>query len=193
MVKVQRPRIERLVETDLAALRLAMSWLKLYRPIARRVDLDRLYDEFSPTTRAELDFVAEGHNAERFAADFADDPGVYIADVFWEYTTRRVLTLENVASIKINDFAAIEAAGISRPHGVEAVRHLPGADLRPPLRPRRPASRQPVRASAAARSRSASRLAHALPAHLRRFRHGRGDPGTAAERPARLCHRRGHA
>jgi predicted unusual protein kinase regulating ubiquinone biosynthesis (AarF/ABC1/UbiB family) len=115
VVKVQRPRIERLVATDLAAMRLAIRWLKWYRPITRRVDLDQLYAEFSATTRAELDFVAEGHNADRFAANFADDPGVYIADVFWDYTTRRVLTLENVASIKINDFAAIEAAGISRP------------------------------------------------------------------------------
>lgn len=114
VVKVQRPGIERLVITDLAALQLAIQWLKLYRPINRRVDLDRLYDEFSATTRAELDFIAEGRNADRFAADFAADPGVYIADVFWEYTTRRVLTLENVASIKINDYAAIEAAGISR-------------------------------------------------------------------------------
>jgi predicted unusual protein kinase regulating ubiquinone biosynthesis (AarF/ABC1/UbiB family) len=115
VVKVQRPRIERLVATDLAAMRLAIRWLKWYRPIARRVDLDQLYAEFSATTRAELDFIAEGHNADRFAANFADDPGVYIADVFWEYTTRRVLTLENVASIKINDFAGIDAAGISRP------------------------------------------------------------------------------
>lgn len=114
VVKVQRPGIERLVATDLAALHLAVNWLKWYRPISHRIDLDRLYAEFSTTTRAELDFVAEGRNADRFAADFAADPGVYIADVFWEYTTRRVLTLENVASIKIDDVAAIEAAGISR-------------------------------------------------------------------------------
>lgn len=114
VVKVQRPRIELLVETDLAALRLAVIWLKWYPPVSRRVDLDRLYDEFARTTRAELDFMAEGRNADRFAADFAADPGVYIADVYWEYTTRRVLTLENVASIKIGDVAAIEAAGISR-------------------------------------------------------------------------------
>jgi predicted unusual protein kinase regulating ubiquinone biosynthesis (AarF/ABC1/UbiB family) len=114
VVKVQRPRIELLVETDLAALRLAFNWLKLYRPISRRADLDRLYAEFARTTRAELDFVAEGRNADRFAADFARDRGIYIADVFWEYTTRRVLTLENVASIKIDDLPAIEAAGISR-------------------------------------------------------------------------------
>ena len=115
VVKVQRPGIERLVATDLAALRLAVTWLKWYRPIARRVDLDQLYAEFASTTRAELDFVAEGRNADRFAANFADEPGVYIADVFWEVTTRRVLTLENVASIKIDDVAAIEAVGISRP------------------------------------------------------------------------------
>lgn len=114
VVKVQRPRIERLVETDLAALRLAMNWLKLYPPISRHADLDRLYEEFARTTRAELDFVAEGRNADRFADNFANDRGIYIADVFWEYTTRRVLTLENVASIKIDDFAAIEEAGISR-------------------------------------------------------------------------------
>lgn len=114
VVKVQRQRIELLVETDLAALRLAMNWLKLYRPITRHADLDRLYDEFARTTRAELDFIEEGRNADRFADDFASDPGIYIADVFWEYTTRRVLTLENVASIKIDDIAAIEAAGISR-------------------------------------------------------------------------------
>ncbi len=114
VVKVQRPRIETLVETDLAAIGTAIRWLKIYRPIARRVDLDRLFDEFATTTRAELDFVAEGKNAERFAADFADDPGIYIADVYWDYTTRRVLTLENVASIKITDFDAIEAAGVSR-------------------------------------------------------------------------------
>jgi predicted unusual protein kinase regulating ubiquinone biosynthesis (AarF/ABC1/UbiB family) len=78
------------------------------------VDLDRLFDEFAGTTRAELDFVAEGQNAEHFASDFADDPGIYIAQVYWDYTTRRVLTLENVASIKITDLVAIEAAGISR-------------------------------------------------------------------------------
>ncbi|PKO23167.1 MAG: ABC transporter [Chloroflexi bacterium HGW-Chloroflexi-1] len=114
VAKVQRPRIETQVETDLAAIRVAASWLKLYRPIARRVDLDRLVGEFAATTRAELDFIAEGKNAGHFADDFAEDPGIYLAQVYWEYTTRRVLTLENVASIKITDLAAIEAAGISR-------------------------------------------------------------------------------
>ncbi|MGD9046944.1 MAG: AarF/UbiB family protein, partial [Anaerolineae bacterium] len=114
IVKVQRLRIEEIVETDLRAIRTATRWLKRYRPIGRRVDLDRLYDEFSETTRKELDFVAEAENAEHFALNFADDPAVRIPRVYAETSTRRVLIMENVASIKIADFEAIEAAGISR-------------------------------------------------------------------------------
>jgi predicted unusual protein kinase regulating ubiquinone biosynthesis (AarF/ABC1/UbiB family) len=114
VVKVQRPRIQMLVETDLAALGTAIKWLKLYGPIARRVDLDRLFAEFAKTTRAELDFVAEGKNAEHFAADFADDPGIHIPSIYWDYTAGCVLTMENVASIKITDFAALEAASVDR-------------------------------------------------------------------------------
>lgn len=115
VVKVQRPRIDEIVETDLRAIRTAMRWLKRYRPVRRRVDLDRLYDEFSRTTRNELDFVAEAANIERFAADFADDPGIRIPRVYTQTSTRRVLIMENVASLKIGDLAAIDAAGISRP------------------------------------------------------------------------------
>lgn len=114
VVKVQRPRIETLVETDLRAIHLATRWLKRYRPIGRRVDLDRLYAEFSRTTRNELDFVAEGQNAETFARNFANDPGVQVPRIYAQASTRRVLVMEDVASIKITDFAAIEAAGIRR-------------------------------------------------------------------------------
>jgi predicted unusual protein kinase regulating ubiquinone biosynthesis (AarF/ABC1/UbiB family) len=114
VVKVQRPRIEVIVETDLRAVRTAARWLKRYGPIRRRVDLDRLYAEFSRTTRNELDFALEAENAERFARDFADDTGVRIPRVYAETSTRRVLIMENVAAIKITDFEAIEAAGISR-------------------------------------------------------------------------------
>lgn len=114
VVKVQRPRIDEIVETDLRAIRTAARWLNRYRPISRRVNLDRLYDEFSSTTRNELDFVAEAENAERFALNFADDPHIRIPRVYAQTSTRRVLIMENVASIKITDFEAIEAAGVSR-------------------------------------------------------------------------------
>jgi len=114
VVKVQRPGIETTVETDLRAIETLTRWLKRYRPISRRVDLDRLYDEFSRTTRAELDFEAEADNAERFALNFAEEGRVRIPRVYTQTSTRRVLIMQNVASIKIDDLAALDAAGIDR-------------------------------------------------------------------------------
>jgi predicted unusual protein kinase regulating ubiquinone biosynthesis (AarF/ABC1/UbiB family) len=114
VVKVQRPEIDSIVETDLRAIHTAVRWLKRYRPVRRRVDLDRLFDEFSRTTRNELDFVAEGHNAQQFARNFADDSGIRIPYVYEEMSTQCVLVMENVAYIKISDFEAIESTGISR-------------------------------------------------------------------------------
>lgn len=114
VIKVQRPGIEELVAVDLAALRTAVGWLRYYRPISRRVDLDALLAEFSRTLWAELDYITEGGNAERFAENFARDPGIVIPDVYWSHTTKRVLALENVEAIKITNFGAIAAAGIDR-------------------------------------------------------------------------------
>ncbi len=114
VIKVLRPGIERIVETDLSAIRAAFSWLKLYRRVRERVDLDWLAAEFSTVTRAELDLRAEGRNIERFAADFADHSGVRVPAVHWAFSGRRTLTLENVAHIKIADLEALEAAGIRR-------------------------------------------------------------------------------
>ncbi|MCB0208075.1 MAG: AarF/ABC1/UbiB kinase family protein [Anaerolineae bacterium] len=114
VVKILRPGIDILVETDLAALALAMQWLKFYKRISTRVDLDWLTREFTEITFRELDFRAEGKNAEQFAEDFADDPGVYIPKVYWNFSAARTLTLENVGYIKIGDLRGIEAAGIDR-------------------------------------------------------------------------------
>ncbi|HWN45527.1 MAG TPA: AarF/UbiB family protein [Thermoanaerobaculia bacterium] len=114
VVKVLRPGIDVLVETDLAAARLAFRLFKISRKLRRRVDLDRLAGEIAVTTRRELDLANEGRNAERFAEDFADDPRVTIPRVVWSASARRTLTLENVGYLKIADLAAIERAGISR-------------------------------------------------------------------------------
>jgi predicted unusual protein kinase regulating ubiquinone biosynthesis (AarF/ABC1/UbiB family) len=113
VVKVQRPGIEGLVAVDLEALRIAVSWLKRYGPIRRRMDLDALYDEFSRTLYEELDYLAEGRNAEKFAADFADWRDIRIPKIHWEMTTRRVLTMEDIGAIKISDVAAFTARGVS--------------------------------------------------------------------------------
>jgi predicted unusual protein kinase regulating ubiquinone biosynthesis (AarF/ABC1/UbiB family) len=114
VVKVQRPHIHDLINVDLASLRRVLGWLKRYRPISRRVDLDALFDEFSQTLWEEVDYIAEAENARRFAEIFADDPAVRIPGVYDGHTTKSVLTLEDVYFIKITDFTAIEKTGVDR-------------------------------------------------------------------------------
>ncbi len=114
VVKVLRPGIEVLVETDLAATSLAVRLLKLWRRLRRRVDLDRLDREFRTVTRRELDLAAEAGNAERFARDFAGDRRVYVPRVFHDYSRRHTLTLEDVGYLKISATDALDAAGIDR-------------------------------------------------------------------------------
>ena len=116
VVKVQRPHIEAVVETDLAAIRRVGTWLQRYKPVSDRADVGALIEEFATTTRAEIDYLAEGANAETFSANFAGDPRVHVPRVLWELTTRRVLTLEDVSAIKLGDYDAITAAGIDRAH-----------------------------------------------------------------------------
>ncbi len=114
VVKVQRPGIETLIAVDLDALRWAINWLKRYPAIARRANLDALFDEFSGTLYQEIDYLAEGRNAEHFAADFASWERIGIPSIDWPRTTRRVLTMQDVSAIKITDVTAFEAQGVSR-------------------------------------------------------------------------------
>ncbi len=114
VVKVQRPRIQEIVEADLAAVRTAGSWLQRFRSVRRHANVPALIEEFSRSLHEELDYIQEGKNAERFAQNFKGRVDVVVPKVAWSYTTKRVLTLEDVGAIKITDYSAIETAGISR-------------------------------------------------------------------------------
>ena len=114
VVKVQRPQIETIINTDLAALRTVGGWLKRYKPVSKRADIPALLDEFTRVLYEEIDYLAEGRNAEAFRANFDARSDVRAPRVIWSQTTRRVLTLEDVYAIKITDYEAITAAGVDR-------------------------------------------------------------------------------
>jgi predicted unusual protein kinase regulating ubiquinone biosynthesis (AarF/ABC1/UbiB family) len=112
IVKVLRPGIHVLVETDLNVMGRICRWLRMFRFVRQRMDLDILLAEFTRTTRCELDLAQERLNLLRFAADFRGQAHVYIPAVFEDFCRPSVLTLENVAYAKITDMAALQDAGI---------------------------------------------------------------------------------
>ena len=113
-VKVQRPHIEQLVRMDLGSLKFVIRVISRFVATGTFIDLMGVYREFERTVYEEIDYVTEAANCKRFQEMFQDDPTIYIPAVYEDFTTRRVLVLEWIDGIKINDYAALEAAGIDR-------------------------------------------------------------------------------
>lgn len=114
VVKIQRPGVAAKVERDLDALHELANLVARYSSIGQDYDVVGLADEFAFNLRCELSYVREGQNADRFRQAFAGDPDVYIPDVYWDHTTERVIVLERLRGIRINDVPALEAAGLDR-------------------------------------------------------------------------------
>lgn len=114
VVKIQRPNIEEILATDLRAFQTVGGWLMRYKAIRKRIDVPSLMAEFSKILYQEIDYLAEGRNAELFAENFLKVDGVRVPDVVWPLTSKRVLVLENVFAIKITDYDEIDEKKIDR-------------------------------------------------------------------------------
>jgi len=102
-VKVQRPNAPRQIEADLALLYQAAKITKERVRALDFIDPRGLVDEFARSIRHELDYRHEARNAQTFHRNFAGDPHVRIPKVVWSYTRARVLTLEYLEGIQIQD------------------------------------------------------------------------------------------
>ncbi len=110
VVKVQRPGIEETVRTDLEILFDLAQLVQTRTALGQIYDLSDIAEDFASTLRDEMDYLREAENAERFRGFFADDPAVVIPRVF--AATPRVLVLEELQGIKIDDLAGLAAASI---------------------------------------------------------------------------------
>lgn len=113
-VKVMRPGVEDIIAIDFKSLQVAVRLLKHWTKIVKFVDLDAMYDEFHETILEELDYQKEGRNAEQFQLQFLNRDDVVVPGIHWSYTTSKVLTMEFMEGVKINDFAKLSAWGVDR-------------------------------------------------------------------------------
>ncbi|MDQ2714938.1 MAG: AarF/ABC1/UbiB kinase family protein [Chloroflexota bacterium] len=113
-VKIQRPHIEQLVRMDLSTLKFVIWVINRFVDISEVIDFMGVYREFKRTVYEEIDYITEAANARRFKEVFQDDATIYIPRIYDEYTSRHMLVLEWIDGCKINDYTALEAAGIDR-------------------------------------------------------------------------------
>ncbi|QXQ11285.1 AarF/ABC1/UbiB kinase family protein [Paeniglutamicibacter sp. Y32M11] len=114
VVKVRRPGIVNRIDEDLEILQNMAAHASRRWEAAADYNVAGIATEFAATLRAELDYLREGRSAERFAKNFSSDPSIYIPKIFWETTTSRVLTMERIRGIKVDNIEALDLAGINR-------------------------------------------------------------------------------
>jgi ubiquinone biosynthesis protein len=102
-VKVQRPNAPKQIDADLQLLYQAAKITKERVRALDFVDARGLVDEFGRSIRQELDYRHEARNAQTFHRNFAGDPHVRIPKVIWSYTRARVLTLEYLEGVQLQD------------------------------------------------------------------------------------------
>ncbi|NES41352.1 AarF/UbiB family protein, partial [Moorena sp. SIO2C4] len=117
-VKVQRPGLAHKITLDLYIIRRLAQWVQ--SNVKRvRSDLVAIMDEFGARIFEEMDYQHEGRNAERFAKLYGKLPEIYVPRIYWDYTGRRVLTMEWVTGSKLTDMETIKAKGIDAKHLIE--------------------------------------------------------------------------
>ena len=111
IIKVQRPGVDRQIQEDLFILADVARIAEGRSKMMRENDLTGLVREFSWTIRAELDYLREARNADRFHRAFANNGSLRIPAVHWDLTTAKVLTLDRIEGIGIDDIKGLRDAG----------------------------------------------------------------------------------
>jgi predicted unusual protein kinase regulating ubiquinone biosynthesis (AarF/ABC1/UbiB family) len=108
-VKVQYPGIEDLVAIDLKNIE---RFVKVLNRLDKTLDFSFISEEMAVAIPKELDFINEGRNAETIAGNFAGVQDVVVPEVYWEHTTRRVMTMQYVEGVKVTDIEGIKRLGV---------------------------------------------------------------------------------
>ncbi|SNX52648.1 2-polyprenylphenol 6-hydroxylase [Thermoanaerobacterium sp. RBIITD] len=102
VVKVQRPGIYDKIVGDLTILK-SIARILNERLTDSPIDFVDVVNELSTSLLNELDYTLEGNNAARFKENFINEDYVYIPEIYWNYTTKKVLTMEYIDGISVKN------------------------------------------------------------------------------------------
>ncbi|HBC59130.1 MAG: ABC-1 domain-containing protein [Candidatus Azambacteria bacterium GW2011_GWF2_46_32] len=113
-VKVQRPNVEETIKKDIHILFFLAFLLEKYIPESKPLRPTQVVKEFAAWTMRELDFKVEATNTERFRYNLKDEPDIKIPKVYWDLTSQKVLTMEFVDGVKLDEEERLAKMKLSR-------------------------------------------------------------------------------
>ena len=116
-IKVQRPGIGEIIETDISILQSMAQRMEVVFPESRLYNPTGMVDDFAHQIVKELDFTRDARNADRMARNFKDVPGIRFPKIYWEFTSPKVLVMEFIDGVRIDDPESIGEMGLD-PHEV---------------------------------------------------------------------------
>ena len=114
MVKIQRPHIDRIIAKDISILEGIAELIEAYAPEMAVYNPRGIVEEFARTISRELDFYIEASNAIQLRNNFEHSEILYVPRIFDEVSSKRVLVLERIEGIRIDDFRQIDLRGFDR-------------------------------------------------------------------------------
>ncbi len=114
VVKVQRPNLSKLIAADIQILEAVAHELMNYPGLCRHTNWPGVVQEFKRTIFEEIDYILEGKNADRFRQNFRNFTAIFIPHIIWRLTGRRVLTIEYVEGVRVDDIEAWRNLGVLR-------------------------------------------------------------------------------
>jgi predicted unusual protein kinase regulating ubiquinone biosynthesis (AarF/ABC1/UbiB family) len=112
-VKVQRPNLNAIIKGDIEILRKVAGFAERFPSLNENADWAGMLREFDETVHEEMDYSAEGHNAERFTENFKDWANVHVPKIHWNATTSKVITMEFIHGDKVVELEKLRARNVS--------------------------------------------------------------------------------
>ncbi len=113
VVKVIRPGIEEQIRADMSLIRTIAENAQRYWKESKNIRPIEIVNELEKTIYNELDLQREAANASVLKRNFADSKELYIPSIYWDYSKRRVMVMERVSGITVDDIDSLNAAGVN--------------------------------------------------------------------------------
>ncbi len=112
-VKVQRPNLEAIIKGDIQILSKLTKFAERFPRLNENADWSGMLREFDETVHEEMDYAAEGRNAERFRENFRGWSNIHVPQIYWYATTSKVLTMEFIHGSKVTNLEELRSRSIA--------------------------------------------------------------------------------